>query len=113
MKVTPILLEGHNVEVTGYIFNDGEVVHIADFKSIKDEDLKLIKRQPEVLIMPLTTPQKMHFHAGLDDLIHYAKIIAPKRVIINHMAVESDYEAVKKRCLDCMTPGYDGMTVEW
>ncbi len=113
LKVTPILLNGHNVEVTGYIFNDGEVVHIADFKAINSEDLKLIKRQPEVLIMPLTTPQRMNFHAGLDDLIYYAKLIGPKRVIINHMAVESDYEAVKKRCLDCMVPGYDGMTVEW
>lgn len=31
LKVTPIKLQGHNVECSGYIFNDGEVVHISDF----------------------------------------------------------------------------------
>ena len=31
LKVTPIKLQGHNVECSGYIFNDGEVVHIPTF----------------------------------------------------------------------------------
>ena len=34
LKVTPIKLQGHNVECSGYIFNDGEVVHISDFRDI-------------------------------------------------------------------------------
>lgn len=113
LKITPILLDGHNVEVSGYIFNDGEAVHIADFHHISDTALALIKRKPEVLVMPLTTPEGTKYHAGLDDLVHYAKEIKAKRVIITHMAVECDYEKIKDNSPDNMEPAYDGMTVEW
>lgn len=113
LKITPILLNGHNVEVSGYIFNDGEVVHIADFHQISDSALKLIKRQPELLIMPLTTPSGTRFHASFEDLMNYAKKIAPKRMLITHMATECDYDAVKSMCPANIEPAYDGLTVEW
>lgn len=113
LKVTPIRLQGHNVECSGYIFNDGEVVHISDFREIPESALKLIKRQPEVLIMPLTTPSGTRFHAGLDDLLDYAEKIDPKRVIINHMAVESDYAEVYSHCPSNVQPAYDGMEICW
>jgi len=113
LKITPIEMVGHNIECTGYIFNDGEVVHIADFKSLDERVFKYIKRQPEVLIMPLTTPLGTRFHAGLDELKYYAAKINPKRMVINHMAVESDYEEVKRRCLNNMKPTYDGEIIEW
>lgn len=113
LKVTPIRLVGHNVECSGYIFNDGEVVHISDFREIPESALKLIKRKPELLIMPLTTPQGTRFHASLDDLFDYAEKIEPKRMIINHMAVESDYAAVYSCCPSNAQPAYDGLTIEW
>ena len=104
---------GHNIECTGYIFNDGEVVHIADFRSLNESSLKLITRQPELMIMPLTSPKGTRYHAGIEDLINYTKRINPKRVLINHMAVECDYEQVRKQCLENMCPAYDGEVVEW
>ena len=113
LKVTPIEMIGHNIECTGYIFNDGEVVHIADFKSLGENVFDLIKRQPEVMIMPLTTPLGTRYHAGLEELIYYVKRINPKRVVINHMAVECDYEAVKRQCLANMCPTYDGEIISW
>lgn len=119
LAVTPIVLQGHNTPSSGYVFNHGEVVFIADFKSIGDEELKMIERQPEVLIMPLTTPEGTKFHAGFDDLMNYARIIKPKRLIINHMAVECDYAAITEACekvhlqdTTSMT-AYDGLTVEF
>ncbi len=113
LKVTPIRLQGHNVECSGYIFNDGEVVHISDFREIPESALKLIKRRPELLIMPLTTPQGTRFHAGLEDLLDYAEKIDPKRTVINHMAVESDYAEVYSHCPNGVEPAYDGLTVCW
>jgi phosphoribosyl 1,2-cyclic phosphate phosphodiesterase len=113
LKVTPIEMLGHNIECTGYIFNDGEVVHFADFRSVKESALKMITRTPEVMIMPLTTPKGTMYHAGLEELKEYTRRIKPKRVIINHMAVESDYEDVKKNCLENMRPTYDGEIIEW
>jgi len=113
VKITPILLEGHNIEVSGYIFNDGEVVHVADFHHIKEEDLALIKRQPEVLIMPLTTPKGTKFHASMEDLLNYNAQIKPKKMVINHMASECDYDAIKAQCVGGMVPAYDGLEISW
>ncbi len=119
LKVTPIHLNGHNLECTGYVFNEGELVYIADFKSIPEEELRHIKKRPEIMVMPLTTPDGTRFHAGFDDLMHYAKEIKPKRLIINHMAAESDYDEVKKACVAihltdvAAEPAYDGLIVEF
>ena len=113
LKITPIEMVGHNIECTGYIFNDGEVVHFADFRSVNESVFKFITRQPEVMIMPLTSPLGSRYHAGLEELTFYAKKLNPKRVVINHMAVESDYEEVKQQCLNNMGPTYDGEVIEW
>lgn len=113
LKVTPIKLQGHNVECSGYIFNDGEVVHVADFRDIPESAFQFVTRQPEVLIMPLTTPEGTRFHAGLPKLLEYAERLKPKHTIITHMAVECDYAAVKAKCPVGVDPAYDGYTVSW
>jgi phosphoribosyl 1,2-cyclic phosphate phosphodiesterase len=116
IKVTPIELLGHNVECNGYIFNDGEVVHIADFRVIPEEALKLIKRQPKLLIMPLTTPNGARYHASFKDLVAYQEKIKATRVLVNHMAVECDYDKVRRAFLEAghpeMLPAYDGLQME-
>lgn len=113
LKVTPISVTGHNVETTGYIFNDGEVVFIPDFREIPKSSLELITRTPEVLVMPLTTPKGTRFHASLDNLLDYIEIISPKRAIINHMAVESDYNKVYSQCPKNVEPAYDSLEITW
>jgi phosphoribosyl 1,2-cyclic phosphate phosphodiesterase len=113
LKITPIKLLGHNVESTGYIFNDGEVVFIADFREIPEKALSLIKKKPEVLIMPLTTIKGTRFHASLNTLLDYHEIIAPKKMIINHMAVESDYNEVYSNCPPNVEPAFDGLEINW
>lgn len=113
LKVTPIKLQGHNVECSGYIFNDGEVVHISDFRDIPESAFQFIKRKPEVLIMPLTTPEGTRFHAGLATLLEYAERLQAKKTIITHMAVECDYETVRKACPKDVEPAYDGMEISW
>lgn len=116
LKVTPIALKGHNLEVSGYIFNDGEVVHLADFKTIDEESLKLIKQAPKVLIVPLTTPDGTLYHVGFDDLCKYADMLKPQKMIITHMASECDYDAVCQMCQRAkasIEPAYDGMVITW
>ena len=113
LKITPIKLIGHNVENSGYIFNDGEVVHISDCREIPDEAFEQIKRQPEVLIVPLTTPRGTRFHIGLDGVLEYIEKINPKRAIINHMAVECDYKKIYSNCPSNAEPAYDGLSITW
>lgn len=112
LKVTPVRLIGHNVESSGYIFNDGEVVIISDFREIPESAFAFIKKTPEVLVMPLTTLHGTRFHAGFEDLLSYAERLDAKKTIITHMAVECDYADVYARCPRGMEPGYDGMVLE-
>jgi hypothetical protein len=91
-------------------------VHIADFKTIPDEALKLIKRQTKLLIMPLTTPNGTKFHASFKDLVAYQEKIKATRVLVNHMAAECDYDKVRRAFLEAghpeMLPAYDGLQME-
>ena len=116
LEVTPLSLMGHNLASTGYIFNGGEIVYIADFKSIEESSLALIHQRPRIMIMPLTTPYGTKYHAGFEDLLFYAQKLRPERLIINHMAVECDYDKIMMACKAYTSglaePAYDGMTIE-
>lgn len=111
IKVTPLKLLGHSVPSIGYAFNDGEVVYIADFKRLASSVFKQIKVRPKLLIMPLTTPVGQPVHAGLDEIIAYAKEINPERVVINHMATECDYNTINALTPDFVEPAYDGLII--
>lgn len=112
LKVTPIALAGHTAKSSGYVFNGGEIVYIADCKEIPDESLSFIKKRPELLIMPLTTIVPQPYHMGLDKLLEYVNIIQPRQTIINHMAIECDYDCVNAITPANVCPAYDNMIVE-
>ena len=113
IKITPIPLLGHSVESTGYVFNDGEVVYISDCKEIQESSLSVIKRQPKVLILPLTTIVAQTYHMGLDKMLEYVNRIQAHKTIINHMAVECDYDHVNDLTPDHVVPAYDNMVIEF
>lgn len=113
VKITPIELHGHGIEVMGYIFNDGEVVYISDFVSINKESLKLIKCKPELLIIPLTTLEHHTRHAGLEKVLMYIEEIDAKKTVINHMAGECDYDKVNSLTPSNVSPAYDNMVIEF
>lgn len=112
VKITPIRLLGHNLPTTGYVFNDGEIVHIADFRAIEELGYEQIKRRPKLVIMPLTTPIGQRFHAGLDDVLKYIKRLNPKKAVLNHMASECDYDQINQQTPENIVPAYDNMTIE-
>lgn len=112
IDIVPIDLIGHAVQSTGYIINDGEIVWIADCKEIPDESLKLIKKQPKLLVMPLTTIVPLSYHMGLDKLLEYVKIIQPQQTIVNHMATECDYDEINRLTPENVAPAYDNQVIE-
>lgn len=113
IKITPIELEGHSLQSNGYIFNDGDVVYISDCCSIPEKSLALIKKHPKLLVMPLTTINAQKYHMGLDKVLGYVNVIKPLRTIVNHMAVECDYDNVNVLTPDNVEPAYDNMLVEF
>ncbi len=113
VKITPIKLLQHCPECLGYVFNDGEYVHVADFKRIAESAFKMIMRRPKLLVMPLTTPYGQIQHAGLDELLGYLERFNPEKAIINHMASESDYDEINEATPGNVEAAYDNMAVEF
>lgn len=113
VKITPIKQMGHNASSIGYVFNDGEYVHISDFKTLPSSAFKQIKVRPKLLVIPLTTPFEQRAHAGFDMVMDVINKIAPEKAIINHMATECDYDKINDKTPDFVAPAFDGMKIEW
>ena len=113
VKIMPLKQCGHNIPSNGYMFNDGEVVHISDFKWLPSSTIKhLTHNKVKLLIMPLTVPFGQKYHANLDEVLAYIKLINPEKVIINHMASECDYQAVIEATPENVTAAFDNMRIE-
>lgn len=112
LKITPIRLAGHTISTTGYIFNDGEVVYIADYRHLEEETFRHILQPVKLLVLPLTIYEGTNKHAGLADILTDIGRINPERAVINHMASEIDYDDLMRRTPQRVEPGYDNMLIE-
>ena len=113
LKIIPIRLIGHVVPSTGYIFNDGEIVYIADYRRIEEKAFDYIKKPVKLMVVPLTTPVGAEFHADLNEVLADIAKINPERAIINHMAAECDYDVIRNITPQNVEPAYDNMKVEF
>lgn len=112
VKITPIKLLEHCCECIGYVFNDGDYVHIADFKKIASSAYKMIKKRPKLLTIPLTTIQGEVQHASLEEVLAVIEKINPKRVVLNHLTNKCDYDNINALTPDFCEAAYDNMQVE-
>ncbi len=110
LKITPIQLLGHNMPTTGYLFNDGEIVYISDYRAIEEQAFSYIHQPVKLMIVPLTTPEGSKYHASLKEIISDIDQIKPQHVIINHMAIECDYDQINQITPHYVEPAYDGMS---
>lgn len=111
LKVTPIRLLGHNMPTTGYVFNDGEMVYIADYREIEEVAFDYIKQPVKLMVVPLTLPEGGSYHAGLGEIMRDIERVGPERAVINHMAIECDYDEINKLTPKNVEPAYDGMSL--
>ena len=113
LKVTPIRLHGHNVPSVGYVFNDGEVVYLADYRHIDKSAFEHITRPVKLMVAPLTTIEGTSYHASLPDVLADIAALQPERAVLGHMASECDYDEVMRLTPDNVEPGFDNMTIEF
>ncbi len=111
LKIVPIRLLGHAIPSTGYIFNDGDIVYIADYRKIEDRVFDFIKKEVQLAIFPMTTMEGSEFHASLEEILQDVKKLGCKQVVINHMAAECDYDEVRKNTPQNVEPAYDNMVI--
>ena len=112
LKITPIRLTGHAVPSTGYIFNDGEVVYIADYRQMEEEAFKHIRKKVKLMIAPLTTLNGAAYHAGLKEVLNDIERIAPERAVLNHLGTKCDYDEISRLTPQNVEPSFDNMKIE-
>lgn len=113
VKITPIKMVDHCLECYGFVFDDGEYVHVADFKSLASSAYKMILKRPKLMTAPLTTIKGEVQHASLAEVMECIEKIKPEKAIINHMTNECDYDEVNSLTPDYVRPAYDNMIVEF
>ena len=113
VKITPIKLLGHHNESIGYVFDDGELVYIPDFKEFSLSAMKAVKKKPKILIIPLTTTYEADQHASLKTVKEYIEKIDADRTIINHMSTDCDYDEINRLTGYKVFPAFDGMKIEF
>ena len=116
VKIDMLELDGHMIPSNGYVFNDGEIVYIADCKEISSQALLKIKQKPKLMIMPLTVIKSHYskfYHMELDKVLEYVNLIEPEVAVINHMATECDYDEVNALTPPNVFPAYDNMVIEF
>lgn len=111
LKITPIRLIGHVIPSTGYIFNDGDIVYIADYRHLEEKAFDMIKKPVKLMVVPLTTPEGSEFHASLDEILSDIKKVNPKMAVINHMAAECDYDVIRNITPQNVEPAFDNMEI--
>lgn len=111
VKVTPIKLLQHCPECLGFVFNDGEYVHVADFKRVAESAFKIVNKKVKLLVVPLTTPYGSIQHASLDEVRDVIARFNPVQTVINHMASECDYDEINAITEKNVFPAYDGLKV--
>lgn len=116
IKIGVLPLIGHNIASTGYVFNDGELVYVADCCEIAPKAVSKIKRRPKLMIIPLTTysvKNARKIHMDIDKVLEYVDLFKPEKTIINHMAIEWDYDHVNEVTPDNVEPAYDNMVIDF
>lgn len=113
VKITPIKMVGHCDECLGYVFDDGEFVFVSDFKFLASSAFKMIKKNPKLMVIPLTVLEQARKHANLQEVIENIEKINPSKAIINHMSNECDFEFISKSTPDNVEVAYDNMIVEF
>ena len=56
------------MQTTGYVFNDGELVYIADYREIEEEAFSHIRQSVKLMVVPLTTVEGGRYHAGFAEI---------------------------------------------
>lgn len=92
-------------------FRIGDVAYCTDVSDFP-EGSEAYLQNLDVLIIDALQYRSHASHFSLDEALEWAERLAPKRVILTHMHVPLDYDAVMKATPDYVEPAYDGLAFE-
>lgn len=113
VDIVPLAFTGHSVPTSGYVFNNGKLVVIPDYRELPAQTLEYLQKiHVDVMIMPLTDIREQAYHAGIETDRKYIDIIKPQKVIFTHLSKYCDYDEIIKLSQQGACPAFDNMVIE-
>lgn len=109
IKITPILVKHHNLDVFGYKI--GDLVYITDASSIEKDELEKIKNCKVFVVNALRKSRHIS-HFSTEEAIQLINEVKPEIAIITHMShFIGRYKDLTLYFPENIIPGYDGMRI--
>lgn len=106
----PVRQEHGNIETMGFRFND--LAYSPDISNLPEESIPALEGLDVWIVDALRDqPHPAHFTVG--QALRWIERLKPKRAILTHLHVDLDYEELKRRLPENVTPAYDGMTIDF
>ncbi|MDB9820746.1 MBL fold metallo-hydrolase [Candidatus Pelagibacter sp.] len=97
------------IESICYLINK-KLAYASDVSSFYKKDYKKLMKL-DYLIIDCLRYKSHSAHFNLDQVLHLAKVLSPKRTILTNMHSDLDYNQLLKILPNNILPGYDGLSV--
>jgi phosphoribosyl 1,2-cyclic phosphate phosphodiesterase len=109
IEAIPFALEHGDIPALGYRI--GALAYTPDLNGIPEPSLPLLEGLDVWIVDALRySPHPSHF--SLDESLAWIERLRPRRAILTNLHTDLDYETLRRRLPDNVTPAFDGMRVE-
>jgi phosphoribosyl 1,2-cyclic phosphate phosphodiesterase len=109
VEARPFRLEHGEISALGLRF--GDLAYTPDVNGIPSESLAFLEGLDTWIIDGLRyKPHPSHF--SVDEALAWIDKMRPRRAVITNLHTDLDYEELKRRLPDGVTPAYDGMRID-
>ena len=109
INIRPIIVFHGKVKSVCYII-DNRLAYISDVSKILSKDFKYFKNL-KYLIIDCLWYRYHPSHFNLETALKMVKIFKPKKTILTNLHSDLDYNELKKKLPNNVTPAYDGLSV--
>jgi phosphoribosyl 1,2-cyclic phosphate phosphodiesterase len=109
IEAIPFVLAHGDIPALG--FRVGALAYTPDLNGIPEESLPLLE-DLDVWIVDALRYAPHPSHLSLDETLAWIERLRPRRAILTNLHTDLDYETLRRRLPDNVTPAYDGLRVE-
>jgi phosphoribosyl 1,2-cyclic phosphate phosphodiesterase len=100
-----------DIEIDTFVIIYGGTAYSTDVSYLPDDSVQKLKAI-RTWIVGCIDYKSTSAHAGLSQIIEWADIIKPEKVILTHMSHSLDYDKLVKELPQNFFPAYDGMMIK-
>ena len=109
IEATPFDLEHGDMNALG--FRIGALAYTPDVKHVPEQSRPYLEAL-DVWIVDALRDRPHPSHFSVEDALTWIEAMAPRRAILTNLHTDLDYEALRSRLPDHVTPAFDGMRIE-